>query len=65
MEGGALTWNAVAGWLDTLAKVKGFANPYLTTSQVDVIDGTPYIKYTMSVQLTAEALSHRYTQAGG
>ncbi len=28
-------------------------------------EGQTYIKYTVSVQLTAEALSHRYTQAGG
>jgi len=66
MEGGALTWNAVAGWLDTLAKVKGFANPYVSTSQLtDGGNGQSYIKYTVTVQLTSEALSHRYTQAGG
>ena len=56
----------VAGWLDTLAKVKGFANPYLSTSQLtDGGNGQSYIKYTVTVQLTSEALSHRYTQAGG
>jgi Tfp pilus assembly protein PilN len=65
MEGGALTWNAVAGWLDTLGKVKGFSNPWLTSSTVADAGGHPYIKYSLSVQVTAEALSNRYTQTGG
>ena len=41
MEGGALTWNAVAGWLDTLGKVKGFSNPWLTSSSVADDGGPP------------------------
>ena len=65
LEGGALTWNAVRGWLDTLAGIKGFAGPYLTTSQLNDSGGNTYIQYTITVQVTSEALSHRYTQAGG
>ncbi|NHC46011.1 PilN domain-containing protein [Motilibacter aurantiacus] len=64
--GKATSQDAVAGWLDALSGEPGFADPYFTNSQsaVDAELGRTLITFSSSVNVTAEALSHRYDSTG-
>ncbi|MDX6285424.1 MAG: type pilus assembly protein PilN [Frankiales bacterium] len=64
-EGVAYTHDDVATWLDSLAREKGYANPYFTTSVTAFIGPTAVVNHSSSVTLTDAALSGRYTQPAG
>jgi Tfp pilus assembly protein PilN len=58
--------NDVAAWLESLAKQKGYTQPYFTDSTVDP-RGTDLkaVTFTSNVTVTDDALSQRYTQKAG
>jgi Tfp pilus assembly protein PilN len=64
-EGYAIKHNDVASWLDSLAKQKGYAQPYFTDSTKDLIGTTPVVKFKSQVSVTDDALSKRYIQKAG
>jgi Tfp pilus assembly protein PilN len=64
-EGVAYTHDDVATWLDSLAREKGYANPYFTNSSTGFIGTTAVVSHTSSVSLTPDALSGRYTKPAG
>jgi Tfp pilus assembly protein PilN len=64
-EGVALKHNDVAAWLDSLAKQKGYAQPYFTDSTKELIDTTEVVKFKSQVSITEDALSKRYVQKAG
>jgi Tfp pilus assembly protein PilN len=53
----------VADLLDQLAKIKGFAGVYLTSTDGDTTSGG-VVSYTVTASVTADALSHRYVVGG-
>jgi Tfp pilus assembly protein PilN len=61
----ALTFNHVANWLDSLAKLPTLADPEaLSLIAVDE-QGQPLVGFSSGARVTDEALSGRYTQEGG
>lgn len=65
--GTAFSHDDVAAWLESLAKEKGYANPYFTQAeQVMVGDptagGRKLVNFTSTVNLTPGALSNRYAK---
>ena len=55
----------VAVWLDSLAKQKGYINPYFTTSTKALLGNRSTVNFTSTVTMTADALSGRYTTPQG
>jgi Tfp pilus assembly protein PilN len=64
-EGHAMKHNDVAAWLDSLAKQKGYDQPYFTDSTEELIGATEVVKFKSQVTVTEEALSKRYVQKAG
>jgi Tfp pilus assembly protein PilN len=64
-EGYALEHNDVATWLDSLAKQKGYDQPYFTESTDEKIGSTALEKFKSQVMVTDKALSKRYIQKAG
>ena len=64
-EGYALKHNDVASWLDSLAKQKGYNQPYFTDSTKELIGATPVVKFKSQVSVTDDALSKRYIKKAG
>ena len=64
-EGTALKHNDVATWLDSLAKQKGYDQPYFTDSTEELLGDTVIVKFKSQVTLTEDALSKRYVQKAG
>jgi Tfp pilus assembly protein PilN len=64
-QGKATGHNGVAAWLDSLAKQKGFDQPYFTESMRDDIGDEQAVKFDSKVAITDEAFSGRYTQKAG
>jgi Tfp pilus assembly protein PilN len=64
-EGFAMKHNDVAAWLDSLAKQKGYDQPYFTESTEDQIGATDVVKFKSQVTVTEDALSKRYVQKAG
>lgn len=63
ITGKAVSQDAVANWLDALGKVKGFTNAYLTdTASAD--SASAVLTFTVTVDVTPDALSHRFDSAG-
>lgn len=64
--GQAYSHNDVAAWLISLAKQKGYTQPYFSDSTVEPL-GTHdnAVKFTSQVTLTEDALSKRYTEKAG
>ncbi len=56
----ALSHDDVALWLDSLAKEKGWSDPYFSTSVEQYIGSHQTYTFTSSVTVTAAALSGRY-----
>lgn len=58
---------AVADWLQNLTLVPGFTNPYLTSTTASSATGTAsaLVTFTVTVDITADALSHRYDDVAG
>jgi Tfp pilus assembly protein PilN len=63
-SGSARAHNDVAVWLESLARQRGYADPYFTTS-AETDDGARVVTFTSSVTVTTEALSNRYAQKSG
>jgi Tfp pilus assembly protein PilN len=63
--GTAFAHDDVATWLESLAKVKGYTNSYVTTSTKSLIGSREVVNYTSSVTVTKEAYSGRYAKPAG
>jgi Tfp pilus assembly protein PilN len=55
----------VAVWLESLAKQKGYANPYFSNSTEALVGTRKTVNFTSTVTLTPDALSKRYTAPAG
>jgi len=64
-DGKAIRHNDVANWLDSLAKQKGYSQPYFTDSTKELIGDTEVVKFTSQVTINEDALSKRYVQKAG
>ncbi|MGH8880358.1 MAG: hypothetical protein ACRD0P_23890, partial [Stackebrandtia sp.] len=69
-QGKAYTHRDVAAWLDMLAKQKGYAQPYFTSSakelsEADGDDSAEPVTFSSQVTITDDALSGRYTDKAG
>lgn len=64
-EGMALKHNDVAAWLDSLAKQKGYDQPYFTDSTEEKLNDTIVVRFKSQVTITEDALSKRYVQKAG
>ncbi len=56
----AFTYNTVANWLDSLAKLPTVADPYVGSISAGTEEGTKIVTFTSDGSVTAEALSKRY-----
>jgi Tfp pilus assembly protein PilN len=63
--GVAFSHDDVANWLDSLAREKGYANPYFSNSTETFIGPRKVVTFTSSVQLTPAAYSNRYSTSLG
>jgi type IV pilus assembly protein PilN len=64
-DGHALKHNDVAAWLDSLAKQKGYTQPYFTESVKEKIGSREVVRFKSQVTVTEDALSKRYIQKAG
>jgi Tfp pilus assembly protein PilN len=64
IQGNALTYADVAVWLETMAKEKGFSDVWLSSGATTKIGTEDWVAFSGTATLTADALSHRYDQAG-
>ncbi len=55
----------VAVWLESLAKQKGYTNPYFSNSTEALLGKRKTVNFTSTVTLTPDALSKRYTAPAG
>ncbi|MDQ6650896.1 MAG: PilN domain-containing protein [Actinomycetota bacterium] len=55
----------VANWLESLAKEKGYSNPYFSNSTEGLIGTRKTVTFSSTVTVTKDALSGRYTQGAG
>jgi len=60
--GTALGKEDVAAWLESLAKQKGYTNPYFTQLNLITIDGRDLYEFTSTVNLNQKAMSARYAK---
>ena len=65
VAGTAFTHDDVAAWLDSLAKEKGYANPYFQNSAETFIGTRRFVNFTSTAVVTSDALSGRYTRPAG
>jgi Tfp pilus assembly protein PilN len=63
--GVAYRHNDVANWLDSMAGVKGFADPSFSSSVKASLDPKIVVNWSSTVVLSAAALSNRYTPKAG
>lgn len=61
----ALSHDDVAVWLESLAKQKGFSNPYFTASTVADLYGNKVVNFQSTVTVTPVAYSGRYSKPAG
>jgi Tfp pilus assembly protein PilN len=64
-QGWALKHNDVAAWLDSLAKQKGYNQPYFLNATVQKIGERDVVNFLSHVTITEDALSKRYVQKAG
>jgi Tfp pilus assembly protein PilN len=55
----------VAVWLESLAKQKGYVDPYFSSSTEALVGTRKTVNFTSTVTLTPDALSKRYTAPAG
>ena len=55
----------VAAWLESLAKEKGYTNPYFSSSTKAAIGSRPVVNFTSTVTVTKDAYSGRYSKPAG
>jgi Tfp pilus assembly protein PilN len=61
--GQAYSHNDVAAWLESLARQKGYAQPYFSSSTIDPASASGHaVTFTSQVTVTDDALSNRYTE---
>lgn len=63
--GTAFSHNDVAAWLESLAREKGYADPYFTNSTVASTGPRQTVNFSSTVTITPAALSHRYDRLPG
>lgn len=56
----AFTYNSVANWLDSLAKLPTVADPYVGSITAATEEGTEIVTFTSTGTVTSDALSKRY-----
>jgi Tfp pilus assembly protein PilN len=59
-EGRSRTVPDTAAWIDALASVPGFSDPWVSTVAVGQEEGAPFYTVSTSVQLTDATLAHRF-----
>jgi len=64
-EGVGLAHDDVAKWLDSIAKERGWTNPYFSKSDEKFVGRTQTYVFSSTVTVTPEALSGRYTKPAG
>lgn len=64
-DGFAFTHRDVALWLSRLEDVRGFVNPWLSTSTKTVIGAEEAVQFSSSVDLSQQALARRRGGQGG
>ncbi|PZS29406.1 MAG: hypothetical protein DLM59_12840 [Pseudonocardiales bacterium] len=64
-EGAALSHDDVARWLDSIAKERGWSNPYFSKSDEKLIGLRKTYTFASTVTVTTDALSGRYTKPAG
>ena len=57
----ALTFNSVANWLDSLAKMDTVADPYVSGLTSGDLEGRKIVTFSSTADITTETLSGRYT----
>jgi Tfp pilus assembly protein PilN len=62
IAGKALAKDDVAAWLESVAKQRGYSNPYFTQLNQAAIGERPVYEFTSTVNLTPKALSTRYSK---
>jgi Tfp pilus assembly protein PilN len=62
-NGEATAFNGIAAWLDALAKLPTYSNPYFTASTRDASAGK--VTFTSTADVTKDALSNRYVYSEG
>jgi Tfp pilus assembly protein PilN len=60
--GTALAHDDVAVWLESLAKERGYANPYFSDSHEKILNGRTVVDFTSTTNITDKALSKRYAK---
>lgn len=60
VSGKALTYNTVANWLDSLAKLRTLADPYVGSLNAGELEGTKVVAFSSTGTITPNALSQRY-----
>lgn len=55
----------VAVWLESLARQKGYVNPYFSSSTEALVGTRKTVNFTSTVTMTPDALSKRYTAPAG
>jgi len=63
--GVAFSHDDVATWLDTLAKERGFVNPYFTSSAEAPLGAKDLVNFSSSTDINDKAKSGRYTKPAG
>lgn len=63
--GTAFSHDDVARWLRSLARQKGYADPYFSNSTVSATGARRTVTFSSSVTITTAALSHRYDRLPG
>ena len=63
--GTAFAYDDVAVWLESLAKEKGYTNPYFSNSTKAAIGSRPVVNFTSTVTVTKDAYSGRYSKPAG
>jgi Tfp pilus assembly protein PilN len=65
-EGHGYAHNDVAAWLNSLARQKGFTQPYFSDSTINPVGTNDHaVKFSSTVTVTDDALSNRYTAKAG
>ena len=64
-SGYGFTYNDVAAWLESLAKEKGYSEPYFTSAQRNKVNSVTAVQFSSTVTVTKDAQSGRYTKTSG
>lgn len=59
-NGTGLTHSDASAFMDVLESTPGYEYPYLTVSERTDLEGTVVVDFTVTVNLTADVLSHRF-----